>query len=186
MERYLYIAKERTGIMTNYDNVDWMNIEETADYLRCSQRYLREKVANREIPFTQFGGKALFHKSRINEWMFSQEKTVSETTCKEPASTEVDTSVQSDCDREKVNSLIQELIDFNEHFVTGLGNNLKSDLDQFDYQKLSEKVYSQLSRWVNPNRDTKREQKAKPIARQISELLYGKVISRTKHPSYRG
>lgn len=172
--------------MENEEIVDWMTIEETAKYLRCSLRYLREKVANREIPFTQFGGKALFYKPRINEWMLSLEKIVDQTTYKETASTNIDTSVMSGCDREKVNSLIQELIDANERFVTGLGNNLKSDLEHFEYQKLSEKVYSQLSRWCHPNRDTKREQKAKPIVRQISEALYGCTISRTNHPSYRG
>jgi excisionase family DNA binding protein len=172
--------------MADIKDVNWMTIEETADYLRCSLRYLRDKVANREIPFTQFAGKALFHKSRIDEWMFSQEEPVSDVNASESDSTEIDTTIKSDCDREKIDGLIQELIDFAEHFVSGLGNNLKADLEENDYQCLSEKVYAQLSRWCHPNRNTKREQRAKPIAQKISEALYGNVIQRTKHPSYRG
>lgn len=172
--------------MEKNEDIKWMTIEEAADYLRCSLRYLREKAANREIPFTQFGGKALFHKSRIDEWMFSKEEVVKEAKVVESGSVDIDTNVQKNCNREEIDRLIQELIDFDEHFITGLGNNLKADLHNHDYGKLSEKIYAQLSRWCHPNRNSKREQKAQPIAQQISTELFGCVIPRTKHPSYRG
>ena len=169
----------------------WMTIEETATYLRCSLRYLREKVSNREIPFTRFGGKALFHRSRIDQWMFSREESgdvSGELPEQKEASqiSEVDTTIQPNCDRDRVHTLVQSLIDFNEHFVTALGNNLRNDLDSSDYQNLSEKVYAQLSRWCHPRRDSVREQKVKPIVHELSKELFARVVERTKHPSYQG
>jgi excisionase family DNA binding protein len=166
----------------------WMTIEETADYLRCSLRFLREKVANKEVPHTKFGGKALFHRSRIDEWMFSMEEFheyQEEEKSKEEIE-QVDTTILPGVDRDKINSLVQELIDFNERFVTGLGNNVAKDLKEYNYKKLSLKVYAQLSRWAHPNRNTRRERRAKPIVHELSKLLFGSVIGRTKHPSYVG
>lgn len=170
----------------NVNSNSWMTLEEAADYLRCSVRYLKEIVSNREIPFTMLAGKALFHKSKIDEWMFSKEERVKPTQGNASESTDSSKDISPNCNREKVDALIRQLIDFNELFVTGLGNNLKSDLEDSSYQRLSEKVYAQLSRWCHPKRNTRREQQVKVIAHQISELLYGQVISRTKHPSYYG
>ena len=168
----------------------WMTIEETAEYLRCSLRFLREKAANKEIPHTKFGGKALFHVKRIDEWMLSLEESHmqdnggSEVIAEE--SIDEATKIRLDADREKAIELVNELIDFNERFVTGLGNNLAKDFERFDFQKLSEKAYAQLSRWCHPNRNTKREKKAKPIVHELSLELFGRIISRTKHSSYSG
>ena len=170
----------------------WMTIEECSDYLRCSIRYMREKVANKEVPFTKFGGKALFNRKRIDEWMLSQEKMPDKSTGKVDekslSSTSIDINVQirPDCNREKLDTLVQQLIDFNEHFVARLGNNLQRDLTEGGYKKLSNKVYAQLSRWCHPNRNSERERKVKPIVHEISTALFGKVIERTKHPSYMG
>lgn len=168
----------------------WMTIEECSSYLRCSLRYLREKVANREIPSTTFGGKALFHRERIDEWMLSQEEgsdrpaAARNLPAVDPTRANTEMSIVGDCRRDEVDGLVQQLIDFNEHFVTSLGNNLRKDLDEYEYSQLSPKVYAQLSRWCHPNRDTQRERMVKPIAHQISTFLYGRVIDRTKHPSY--
>lgn len=101
-------------------------------------------------------------------------------------SRKIDTIVLSDIDRQKVDSLIQELIDYKEKFVSGLGNNLLNDLSQSNFEKLSEKVYAQLSRWCHPKRKSERERWAKEKAAQISVLLYGRVIDRIKHSSYTG
>ena len=166
----------------------WMTVEETADYLRCSLRFLQEKVANKEVPHTKFGGKALFHRSRIDEWMISMEE-FHERQEEEESNAEIEQieiTIVPEVDRDKVKSLVQELIDFNERFVTGLGNNIAKDLKENNYKKLSLKSYAQLSRWCHPNRDTRRERKAKPIAHELSEQLFGRVIGRTKHPSYSG
>jgi excisionase family DNA binding protein len=168
----------------------WMTIEETAEYLRCSLRFLREKAANKEIPHTKFGGKALFHVQRIDEWLLSTEEGQDQDNGgneKIPdESFNEATKIRPDADREKANELVNELIDFNERFVTGLGNNLAKDFELFDFRKLSEKVYAQLSRWCHPNRNSEREKKAKPIVHELSTELFGHVISRTKHPSYSG
>ncbi len=177
----------------------WMTIEETAEYLRCSSRFLREKAANKEIPHTKFGGKALFHVQRIDEWLLSneegqlQDNGVDENITDESFNENIKdeslneaTKIRSDVDKEKAIELVNKLINFNEHFVTGLGKNLAKDFERFDFQKLSEKVYAQLSRWCHPNRNSKREKKVKPIVHELSTELFGHVISRTKHPSYSG
>ena len=165
----------------------WMTIEESAKYLRCSLRHLRETVSRKEIPHTKFGGKVLFNRTRIDDWMIqNEEKPASYPKTEKKVDDPVDTTIMSDCNRQKVNSFIQELVDYNERYVTGLGNNLTSDLSEYDFEKLSEKVYAQLSRWCHPKRNSEREIWAKERAAEISKLLYGKVIDRIKHPSYIG
>lgn len=49
----------------------WLRIEEAADYLRCSERHIRNLVAKQEIPHTYFGGRVLFHSEKLDEWLFS-------------------------------------------------------------------------------------------------------------------
>jgi excisionase family DNA binding protein len=165
----------------------WITIEETAQYLRCSLRHLRETVSRREIPYTKFGGKILFNRNRVDEWMIENEETpVSHPKEEKDTNKQIDTTIISDCDRQKVNALIQELIDYNERFVSVLGNNLLMDLSNNKYRQLSDKIYAQLSRWCHPKRNSEREIWAKEKASEISVLLYGKVIERIKHPSYIG
>lgn len=93
-------------------------------------------------------------------------------------------SIRPECERTTVAQLVTKLIDYGERFVSGLGRNLKQDLENSDYGWLSSKAYAQLSRWCHPNRYTDREAWVQPIAHQISTLLFGSVIHRTAHPSY--
>jgi len=172
--------------MGNNNGPVWMTIDETAKYLRCSLRHLRETVSKKGIPCTKFGGKVLFNRARIDEWMIQNEEIpASFPETEKDANEPLDTTIKSDCNRQKVNSLIQELIDYSERYVTGLGNNLRTDLSD-KYDQLSEKVYAQLSRWCHPKRNSEREIWAKKKAAEISRLLYGKVIDRIRHPSYIG
>ncbi len=92
--------------------------------------------------------------------------------------------VTPDCPRDKTAKLIAELIDYGERFVSGLGRNLKQDLENSDYAWLSTKTRAQLSRWCHPHRHSEREQWVIPRARELSDLLFGEVIDRTAHPSY--
>jgi excisionase family DNA binding protein len=177
-------------ILSNGRETPWMTIEETADYLRCSLRFLREKAANKEIPHTKFGGKALFNVHRIDNWLLSLEEGQDieggNGQDDEEQESIVLTKIRTKADKQRINELVEELKGFKDRFVSGLGNNLEKDLDHYNYEELSEKVYAQLSRWCHPRRDTKREKKVKPIAHEISQELYGLVIDRTKHPSYSG
>lgn len=177
-------------ILSNGRETPWMTIEEAADYLRCSLRFLREKAANKEIPHTKFGGKALFNVQRIDEWLLSLEEGTDITGGKSQEDEDHESielsKIIPNADKDRVNELVEELKGFKDRFVSGLGNNLAKDLDQYDYEELSEKVYAQLSRWCHPHRDTKREKKVKPIAHEISQELFGRIIDRTKHPSYAG
>jgi hypothetical protein len=156
--------------------------------MRCSERFLRELVANHQIPHTIFAGKVLFYQDKLDELLMSLEVPVNcvgvdnQQSDAEPA--KGDYEIIPDCDQNKVGDLIQEMIERNEHFVTGLGKNLQKDLEERQYKTLSCKVYSQLSRWCWPNRNSSREEWVKPRARQISKLLFGRVIDRTRHPHY--
>ena len=51
---------------------------------------------------------------------------------------------------------------------------------QIEQQKeLTETTYKRLSRWVNPYRNSDREQTIQPIAEQISVVLFGYPIGRS-------
>ena len=167
----------------------WLIIKEAAEYLRCSERYLREMVSNRQIPHTIFAGKVLFHQDKLDELLLNQEITVEpqEGVCQKtsPTLTKERVEIRPDCDRDKVNTIIKEFIDFDEHFVSGLAINLKKDLEKLKYHSLSPKVYAQLSRWCWPKRQSSREKWVQPKAHELSKLLFGKIIERTRHPSYR-
>ncbi len=162
-------------------NGTWLTIEQTAEYLHCSVRFLRDKAANREIPLTMFGGKALFNTHRIDEWLLSQEQFNGTPLSDDSSSDRFDTMILADCNRERADELVQQLINFNEHFVTSLGRNLQRDLRESNYATLTDKVYAQLSRWCHPNRDTRREKEVKPMAHELSMILFGRLIPRVKH-----
>ena len=48
----------------------WMNIKETASYIRMSQGFVRKAVRNKSIPFTRIGTKALrFDREALDAWL---------------------------------------------------------------------------------------------------------------------
>jgi excisionase family DNA binding protein len=51
------------------DQRDMMNTREVADYLRIKERKLYDLVRNGEIPCSRIGGKWLFRKQLIDQWM---------------------------------------------------------------------------------------------------------------------
>jgi excisionase family DNA binding protein len=170
---------------------NWLTIPEAAEYLRCGERILREFVTNKEIPHVVFAGKALFYQARIDEWLLEQErpsKPMITDSQKDAELSEDARRIKPDCHRDEVDSLIKELIQYKdgkERFVNGLGRNLRKDLKEFHYELLSPKVFSQLSRWTHPAKPSPRNDWAQEKAQKISKLLFGKVIDRLYHPSYR-
>ena len=168
----------------------WLTIEEASTYMKCSGRYLRELVINKQIAHVFFAGKILFHPDKLDEFLLRREIPVETTNSSNKivmnithAETGVD--ILPHCNKEKVDAIVQELIDYNEHFVTGLGTNLKNELNNNNYQRLSYRVYSQLSRWCWPGRNSIREQWVQPKAHELSKLLFGRIIDRTNLPSYK-
>ena len=178
--------------MGNTDTkTNWLTIDEAATYLRCGERLLREMVSNQKIPHVMFAGKALFHRERLDAWLLSQEKpieSIADETRVGSLSNPEKFDIILTCPRDEIDSLITMLLKYKEgkeRFVNGLGRNLRRELDQSDYRSLPTKVYAQLSRWCHPRRHTEREKWAGDIARRISICLFGRVIDRTFHPSYR-
>jgi len=172
-------------------NTNWLTIPEAADYLHCGERILREFVTNKKIPHVVFAGKALFYRARLDEWLLEQEqpcKSMITDSQKDAELSEDARRIKLNCPRDEVDSLIKELIQYkngNERFVNGLGRNLRKDLKEFHYELLSPKVFSQLSRWAHPAKPSPRNDWAQEKAQKISKLIFGKVIDRVYHPSYR-
>lgn len=170
---------------------NWLTVPEAADYLRCGERILRELVANKEIPHCYLAGKALFYPASLDKWLLEQEQPgklrIGES--KENADLSEDTRrIKLDCPRHAVDLLVKELIEYNqgkERFVNGLGRNLRKDMMDFNYELLSPKVFAQLSRWCHPRKPSPRNDWAQERARNISKLMFGKVVDRVSHPSYR-
>jgi len=170
---------------------NWLTIPEAAEYMRCGERILREFVTNKEIPHVVFAGKAIFYPSRLNEWLLEQEQPCKPRNIDSHKDNELSEDarrIKPDCPRDEVDSLIKELIQYkngNERFVNGLGRNLRKDLKEFHYELLSPKAFSQLSRWAHPAKPSPRNDWAQEKAQNISKLMFGKVIDRVYHPSYR-
>lgn len=83
---------------------------------------------------------------------------------------------QPDFDRNKLKALLIQLNETN--YAVTLYRELEEELLGNELPHLSFPVYQRLSRWVSPNRYTKREQTVKPIVTEISQLLFGKIIDR--------
>jgi len=166
----------------------WLTLPEAAAYMRCSPRFLQEMVSNKRIAHSAFAGKTLFYQDNLDAFLLQHQVPVKlEEEAKKPDDDIADKEtfeIVPDCNLARVNALIQELIERKERFVTGLGENLKEDLEQHQYKALSFKVYAQLSRWCWPNRDSSRERWVRPRIHQLSQILFGRVIERVSHPSY--
>lgn len=170
---------------------NWLTIPEAADYLRCGERILRELVANKRIPHCFFAGKALFHPARLDAFLLEREEPgeLTKDESDEKGDLSEDTRrIKPDCPRDEVDSLVEELIEYKqgkERFVNGLGRNLRGDMTDSNYELLSPEVFAQLSRWCHPRKPSPRNDWAQERVQRISQLMFGKVIDRVSHPSYR-
>jgi hypothetical protein len=93
-------------------------------------------------------------------------------------------------ERATVDSLVGQLMSFGDGwFVEWFGGDLRRELDESDFGYLSrgtpEKLgaLDKLENWCHPFQWAgRREQLATPIARRISVLLFGRVLSRVGAP----
>lgn len=84
--------------------------------------------------------------------------------------------IKNEFDRDQLKSLLLKLRETS--YAVTLCREIEMELIENHFPHLSFPVYKRLSRWISPNRFTKREQTVKPIATQISQLLFGKIIER--------
>ena len=82
----------------------------------------------------------------------------------------------TDKDRKKLRALLSEL--FDKKWAVTLGNEIKKQILDKEGSCLTVATYKQLSRWVNPYRQTQREFYVQERALKISELLFGHPIHR--------
>jgi excisionase family DNA binding protein len=50
----------------------WMTVAETAEYVRCSERFLRERLS--DIKHSKVDKKVLLHRHDVDEWLKSHER----------------------------------------------------------------------------------------------------------------
>ena len=55
--------KQAAGARRNF------TVEEAAEYLRISERFLRELIATRRIPHIRIGRRIIFRESVLDSWM---------------------------------------------------------------------------------------------------------------------
>ena len=162
-------------------NKKWLVLEEAAEYLRCTAEELREEANKKKVPYSMFKRRRLFNIDRLDEWLSSQEMVPSASSSTRATISQEDIKILPSCDRKEVESLIHELIEYNggnEIFVNSFGRQLKDNLKENGYKKLSKKTFERLSRWCHPRKSSPRNNEVQEIARKISMQLYGKVIDR--------
>ncbi|MHC4207372.1 MAG: helix-turn-helix domain-containing protein [Planctomycetota bacterium] len=159
----------------------WLIVEEAAEYLRCTVEELKEEINKKRVPCSIFKGRQLFNTERLDEWLLGQEVSPSINISAKKTVSKEDVATLPDCDQNKADLLIGKLIGYNnrnEIFVNSFGEQLKGDLVGSEYKELSKKTYERLSRWCWPKQRSPRNDVVQEIAREISKILYGKVIER--------
>lgn len=179
----IYVSRRRIKKVytKRLDMAKWLILEEAAEYLRCTVEELKEEINRKRVPFSMFKGRQLFNTDRLDEWLLGQEVSPSTNTSSKKTVSKEDVAILPDCDQKKVDLLIVKLIEYNnrnEIFVNSFGEQLKGNLVGSEYKELSKKTYERLSKWCWPKQSSPRNDAVQEIAREISEMLYGKVIER--------
>jgi len=79
-------------------------------------------------------------------------------------------------EKKELEALLDEME--NKGAALTLSREIRRQLIEEEGTSLSYETTTRLTRWANPRRLSKREIAIRPIARQISQLLWGKVIAR--------
>jgi hypothetical protein len=85
-------------------------------------------------------------------------------------------AVEHPVDNKELERLIDEME--KKKSALTLAREIRRQLIEEEGTRLSYETATRLARWANPRRLSKREITIRPIARQISQLLWGKVIAR--------
>ncbi len=78
--------------------------------------------------------------------------------------------------RKKLSRLLKAVKE--ERAALTLAKEIRCHILARDSNHLTVSTYKRLGRWCHPRRWTGREKRIKPLARQISEVLFGRVIDR--------
>ena len=90
---------------------------------------------------------------------------------------QIEQQKEFEIDREKLQNLLNEMFKFG--WAVELAREIESQIIDNNLNQLTETTYKRLSRWVNPYRNSDREQTIQPIAEQISVVLFGYPIGRS-------
>lgn len=53
---------------------EWMDIEETATYLKTKKTHIRDLVYKREIPYSKLGALLRFHRPTLDRWLLTKKE----------------------------------------------------------------------------------------------------------------
>ena len=68
------LAEQKNDAKERSNKNEILEIEEAANYLRCSKQKLYQMTSNREIPFSKPAKKVLFKKSDLDKYITDSEK----------------------------------------------------------------------------------------------------------------
>lgn len=84
--------------------------------------------------------------------------------------------VAGELDQGQLRRLLDRIRKENAAFT--LAEEIEQQLCERGLRTLTVETYKRLGRWCHPHRWTEREKRIQPLARQLSELLFGRVIDR--------
>lgn len=79
-------------------------------------------------------------------------------------------------DRDELRRLLEQIR--SENAAITLAEEIEQQLCELNRRVLTVDTYKRLGRWCHPHRWTEREKRIQPLARRLSELLFGRVIER--------
>lgn len=86
--------------------------------------------------------------------------------------------IQDSLDRKKLDKLLNDI--HNKKAAVTLAREINQQLIENQANYLKVDTYKRLSRWCHPHRWTKREKQIRPLALQISNMIFGHIIPRVK------
>jgi hypothetical protein len=169
----------------------WQNKVQAADYMHTDPGMIDQLVATGRLTCSVFDGKELFLIDHLDQYLLSlqrgradQEGPPSAPTPQQPplpATGTANLAARPDCPRQEVEDTLQELESKQSNpkqHAKILTRELRKSLKKSDFRSIPRSVGERLARWCTPARDDERTRFVAPLARRLSELLFGYVLAR--------
>ena len=153
----------------------WFSKKETAEYLHTEPVRVDELVSQGVLKCSVFDGKELFFVEHLDQFLLGLQGAGGSAFVAQDESL---LEVRPDCPREQVERLIERLQSEDENPTQRgktLAKELSEALGESDFGSVPVEVAERLARWCSPH---KTEAFVAPLAREISELLFGRILER--------
>ena len=153
----------------------WISRMEAAQYLHTELERVDELVSKGILKRSLFDGKELFFVEHLDQFLLDlQEESIPSFMAQDRSPLEV----RPDCRREQVERLIARIRSEDENpgqRAKTLARELSDALVESDFRSVPTEVAERLARWCSPR---KVEAFVAPLAREISQLLFGRILER--------